>query len=235
MEDLEQPITSAPTAEPATKIEVGGQDNQHDTSSRTSNGRDNSQPDRTDATQMDEINAGKGSKEYGKFASSEELLKAYNNLQAEFTRKCQALNAKQSNSSQRPLDVLQGVKQAIDEFSTTHPLAQKYASIMTEQLLNDESPLTSERLTQVYTDVLEKHFASPQDMVKDEDFLSNYIFSDEELCDQIVSKYLSRVASGNKTPLMTKSSRSTASLRQVNAPRSVYEAGEIAKRIIHKQ
>ena len=235
MEDLEQPIASAPNCEPVTNIEVGGQDNQHDTSSYASSGRDNSQPDRTTDTQMDEINAGKGSKEYGKFASSEELLKAYNNLQAEFTRKCQALNAKTNDSSQRPSDVIKGIKQAVDDFSASHPLAQKYASHMTQILIDDDSPLTNERLTKAYVDILEKHFVSPADLIKDEEFLSNYIYSDQNICDQIVSKYLSKVASGDKTPLITKSSRSSASLRQINTPRSVYEAGEIAKRIIHKQ
>lgn len=237
MKDLEQPIVSAPNCESADEIKVGGQAYREETFS--TNDRLNSYDDnRANTSQIEKQidNANKGSKEYGKFACVEELLKAYNSLQAEFTRKCQALNAKDSNATApRPLEVLNGIKQAVEDYASTRPLAKKYATEITDLMLAEESPTSETSINKAYMAVLEKHFIEPENLVKDEEFLSNYIYSDNALCDQIVSKYLDKVTSRTTVPLVAKSSKSSVSLRHINIPRTVYEAGEMAKKIIHKK
>ncbi len=234
MENLEQPNVSCPLADDEQILNQGGESNRQVVTHSTNDSLGSTNLE--SASQNAKIDTSNGSKDYGKFASADELLKAYNSLQAEFTRKCQALNAHQSNtSSVEPLEMIQKIKQSVDEFSTSRPLAQKYAKEMMDKVISSESPLDPKSLNKAYTEVLESHFTEPENLVRDENFLSNYIFSDTALCDQIVTKYLTKLADKKTVPLVAKSSKSSVTLRQITNPQTINEAGEMARKIITKK
>ena len=234
MDNLEQPTVSCPLASDEQINNMGG-DGYRKVDTIATNDTLDSTLDKP-ASQKAKLDTNNGSKDYGKFASADELLKAYNSLQAEFTRKCQALNAKDSNtSSVEPLEFLQKIRQSVDEFSTSRPLAQKYAKEMLDKVISSESPQDPTSLSKAYIEVLESHFTEPENLVQDENFLSNYIYSDNALCDKIVTKYLTKLADKKTVPLVAKSSRSSVSLRQITNPQTINEAGEMARKIITKK
>lgn len=168
----------------------------------------------------------------GKFKDSENLAKAYESLQKEFTKKCQALA-----SSQRELDSLKSGKQDSETlFLTQNPKAAKYITVLldmvnSDKLLQDsESPLKS-----AWDKYRQDNYIEKEDLVKDTEFLDKYVLSNEDIKQKILKEYFENLNLGAVPPMITKQTGSKSILAKRNAPASFVEAGMIAKSIFEKQ
>lgn len=166
----------------------------------------------------------------GKFQNPEKLLDAYNELQSEFTRKCQKLSEVEkqlqgvvrdeesgtlSNTDQQEFAWNKNLK----EFLQTHKFANDFAEEITKELVGDENLKNAEDgLEKAYYRVLDKNYVLPKDLVNDQNFLDNHIYNNEEIKEKIIKEY---VASLQKT-------QSPITVSTAGYDRNVVGAGKIS-------
>ena len=150
-----------------------------------------------------------GSNTYlGKFNSVQDLMDAYNSLQAEFTRKCQRLKLmeekidnnkiKSDAQNEEPVYLKQDYQQELSNFLNSFPLAKKYAKEISLEVANNNI-----NLEQAYNNVLAKQYKEPEELVNDKDFIENYVLSNENIKKELIKKYLKDVKESNAPTLIT--------------------------------
>ena len=120
-----------------------------------------------------------GSKEnFGKFKDAESLLKAYANLESEFTKKSQRLAVLETEKNL--LEQKQNKQADIDrKFEALKP----FSSALKESLINDENAVLENEALKI----ISKNCKTAQDYVSDEEFLNNYIYSNKTIKEKAVS------------------------------------------------
>ncbi len=166
---------------------------------------------------------------FGKFKDAESLLKAYTNLEAEFTKKSQKLKSLESEK-QNYIDQLSKQKeldQKVDDFVTKFEIAKPFSSALKESLvINPELNLGEEVIKH-----LSNNYKSAQDYAGDEEFLNNYIYSNPAIKEKIVKEYLNKLT--QNSPIKVESGK--ISLTPPKLPTNFKEAREIAKSIIKQK
>ena len=127
----------------------------------------------------EQITSKEGSEKLGKFKDVESLMKAYNSLQSEFTKKSQRLSELEGEI--KPLakseKINASVEDVINKYSACKPFKEKLKENLQEIDGDDYSKLAEENLLKL----LAENFKSPDELVKDKEFLSNYIFNDNSI------------------------------------------------------
>lgn len=179
----------------------------------------------------EEITQSAGSENLGKFKDAESLLKAYNSLQAEFTKKSQRLS--ELESEMKPLARLDMINTTIDEifqeYSITKPLKEK----LRDNLVNIDGEVSKQLAEQTLLKLLADNYVTPQELVKDKEFLSNHIFNNNEIKDAIVKDYLEKLKSVPNIKVATNFNSSVIATPP-NKVKTIKEAGSIARSIIKK-
>ncbi len=172
-----------------------------------------------------------GSKEnFGKFKDAESLLKAYTNLEAEFTKKSQRLADLEAHNSQ---EVEKQNRQAeidkkVDEFVAKFDAVKPFSSALKETLTNTNDANLAEESVKL----LVKNYKRAEDFASDSEFLNNYIFSNTEIKDKIIKDYVSKIT--QSSPIKMESS-SNILLSKPSLPTTIAEAGKLAKSIIKQK
>ena len=146
----------------------------------------------------------------GKFNSVQDLENAYNSLQAEFTRKCQKLkmveeeieaskNINEGNAQESPLYLQQDYNEKLSAFLQSFPNAKKYAKEISLEVINNNI----QDFNQAYNNVLAKLYKEPEELVKDKDFINNYILNDDDVKKELIKKYLKDVKESNAPTLIS--------------------------------
>ena len=121
-----------------------------------------------------------GSKEnFGKFKDAESLLKAYNNLESEFTKKSQklAMLETEKNLIENERNRQAEIERKVDEFVTKFESVKPFSSALKESLTNNENlNLETEALK-----LMSSSYKQAADYAEDEEFLNNYIYSNNEI------------------------------------------------------
>lgn len=153
----------------------------------------------------------------GKFKDSEKLLDAYNELQSEFTRKCQRLSEAEkklqdislvSNTSEETETKVNEFawNKNISEFLQSHKNASLLVEEITNEIINDNTLRESEDgLEKAYARVIEKKYIPESELVRDENFLTNYIYSNEEIKNKIIQEYVASLQN-SKNPITVNNS-----------------------------
>ncbi len=168
---------------------------------------------------------------FGKFKDVDSLLKAYNNLEAEFTKKSQKLKMLESETNKineeksRQADI----ERQVEDFVTKFDIARPFSSALKESLLtNSEANLQDEAIR-----LISNNYKRAEDYASDSEFLNNYIYSNQEIKDKIVRDYLSKIT--QNSPIKVESSASTIPLTPAKMPTTIQEAGRLAKNIIKQK
>lgn len=137
----------------------------------------------------------------GKFKDAQALLGAYNELQSEFTRKCQKLSEVQKRLDEQKLDQnVDNGKEIKKEFAWDNKLESflqmhKNASGMVEDITNEmienNSEINDDAIEKAYLSVLEKNFQPHENLAKNEEFLNKYIYSNDVIKNKIINDYVS--------------------------------------------
>lgn len=172
-----------------------------------------------------------GSKMYGKFKDAESLLKAYNNLEAEFTKKSQRLSLLESENvkTQNDLNKKAENDKRVDEFVSKFNIAKPFTGALKESLASSEEVDLKEEALRL----ISKSYKSAEEYSRDDEFLNNYIFSNQEIKDKIVKDYLSKIT--QNSPIKVEGGSGTISLSPPNVPKTLNEAGRLAKSIIKQK
>ena len=178
------------------------------------------------------LNENLGSNEnLGKFKDAQSLLKAYNNLEAEFTKKSQRLSMLESENEKTQLELTKKaeIDKRIEEFVTKFEAIKPFSSALKETLSNHETASLEEEAVKL----LANSYKSANDYATDAEFLNNYIFNNQEIKDKIVKEYLNNVT--QNSPIKVGGSASSISLTPPKIPTTIQEAGRMAKSIIKQK
>ena len=146
----------------------------------------------------------------GKFKDAKKLLDAYNELQSEFTRKCQKLSdaekklqevscineEKQENTSNEF-----AWKDKIVEFLQSHKNASNLMDDIANELVTNESLSTSpDGLEKAYTRVIDQKYIPHDELASNQEFLEKYIYSNDQIKNKIIEDYVSTLKQ-NQNPI----------------------------------
>ena len=137
----------------------------------------------------------------GKFKDSNSLLGAYNELQSEFTRKCQKLSEvqKKLDDTVKNLQPAEANKDSndyawsnkLEGFLQSHKNANAFVEEITDEIIKDDNLKNSEdALDKAYMRVMEKKFVPQEDLSKDQEFLDKYIYSNDDIKNKIIKEYV---------------------------------------------
>ena len=142
----------------------------------------------------------------GKFKSVEDLYDAYNNLQSEFTRKCQKLAELEKDKTQK--DELSVETKLEDEFKVflaeNHEAAAFAEQIKNEVLQNEELKTSQKPFDKVWSKMIYEKFSLPNKAK--EPLVQNFVLNDEELKNLVIEKYVKELSQHKAPTLMTTSS-----------------------------
>ncbi len=134
---------------------------------------------------------------YGKFKDADALFNAYNNLEAEFTKKCQRIKELETGSTindeeqDKPQYMREGWQDKVTAFMSENPDAREYVSEMAKVITEDENIAKSQDcLNLAYTKVLKSAFKSPAELMEDQKFLDEFVYKNKDVRNKIVSDYL---------------------------------------------
>lgn len=182
------------------------------------NGIEATQGQNADAQNNNDINEQK----IGKFKNPQELLKAYGELEKEFTRKSQKL--RELENGKQPLKTDEEWKSAVDKFFNEIPSAKAFAKdIANEILKNPELKEDANCLNVALLRVLTDKFRTPEQLMDDGQFLNDYVFSSEKVRDAVIANYLDGVRRG--VPPYTLHSDGMQCVAPKVKPKTIEEAG----------
>ena len=181
--------------------------------------------------ELEQPNNEMGSKQFGKFKDAESLLKAYNNLEAEFTKKSQRLKTLESESEKTQFELTKKAEQEkmVDEFVSKFEIAKPFSSTLKESLATGENVDIKDETIRL----LSKSYKTAEQFAEDGEFLNNYIYSNQEIKDKIVKEYLSKLT--HNSPIKVESGGGAISLSPPKVPTTIQEAGKLAKSIIKQK
>lgn len=191
---------------------------------------DTAKTNRSNQESVSQINDN-GSINLGKFKDAESLLKAYNSLQTEFTKKSQRLseleNAKTDFTREEKID------EAINQLVQNHNIAQQFS----QQIKQAVKQIDASNYEQVVKDellkTLSQNYKSASDLISDEQFLQDYIYNNSSIRENIIRDYLTNLTNVTPTRVMSNISGSIP-ISPPNIPTTIQEAGNLAKNIIKK-
>ncbi len=174
----------------------------------------------------------------GKFQNEQELLKAYQNLEKEFTKKSQELSSlKKQNDAKNSLndELFFGEKWAsdVEKFLLENPKAKNHAVEISNLLIEDkELKNTKNPLQSAWQIWLTKNFKEQEDYLQDESFLEK-VCQNNQVKNRVISCYLSEINKRDNTPPILKNSLVGGNLKSRKTT-TLEEAKELAKKIFNK-
>lgn len=167
----------------------------------------------------------------GKFKDAESLLLAYNNLQAEFTRKCQKLSevskeleqSQQSAKEQEPIYKSENWQTVVNDFLAKNTEAQKYSSDIANEILNDQSlQMSPNALELAWARVMQKNYYEPDVLAQDQNFLNEKILNRDEIKTQVLEEYFKNIQKQKIPPVISGSGEVAVAVAK--APQNMAEA-----------
>lgn len=175
-----------------------------------------------------------GSPKLGKFKNVEELIKSYNNLQSEFTKKCQTLNdvLKQKgnvdNVENTPTHELDDWQQVVDNFLIKYPQAKSFSKEIANVISSDKDLMSKQNsLELAFCKVLENENIRLNSLLNDNEYIVKNLSNENK--EKIVKEYLSQI--NNNSPVLITSKGGNNVVATYKKPLSVNEAGELAKKL----
>ncbi len=177
-----------------------------------------------------------------KFNSVEELEKAYQNLEKEFTKKSQMLSALEkekndANSSEQqnglPFFEQKTWAQDVEKFLQENPKAKPYAKEISMMLMEDKDLQSAKNpLLSAWQKWLTKNYKDKNDYLSDDQFFDE-LCQNEKIKNKVITNYLSVLRNRDETPPISSFGFSGI---QRNSTKNVTleEAKELAKKLFNK-
>ena len=171
---------------------------------------------------LNSLEAPETSGSLGKFEDAESLLAAYNNLQAEFTKKCQKLSALEKENN-KIVYTEEDWNKRVASFLEKNPEAKKYSKEISEAILNNEDLKSKENALELaWSGIAMKNYVEPEKLAKDKTFLNSYIFNNEEIKKQVLESYLKELKTAPE--VISGSSGLSPSSKEEFTPKSLSDA-----------
>ena len=167
----------------------------------------------------------------GKFKSVQALMDAYDNLQAEFTKKCQLLSQIQKDKIEPIYDSIEEINKEtiedqLEQFLQENGEAKAYAEEIKEKFSAEEK---TSPLEVAWAKVLLNHIKE-QDKVNDP-IINQYVLSDENVKNKILENYINDL-SNNRPPLvMSSQTGERLSGLKPDSPKTLAEAKKLVDKM----
>ena len=160
---------------------------------------------------------------YGKFNSAEELLKAYSALESEFTKRSQKLKELEAGRAAEEKE------NEVGNFMKKYPIAERYKEELNEEIAKSAGAEGS--FEGALLNVLSRKVKTADEMARDEKVIKK-VLSDEDNKEYVINGYLDRIRQNNSYKSLPKGG--AIPVAPSYRPRSIKEAGEIAKKILER-
>lgn len=168
-----------------------------------------------------------------KFKTEQDLFKAYESLEKEFTKKCQQLKQLENQSIKSDNAIAPQYMQAdwqekVNNFFEQNPNAKNYVEQISECLSSDKVLASSQNsLEQAYNKVLAQNFKSAEQLINDKEFVNNYVLQNEEIKQIIINDYLAKICNDKQTPLIMNNG-GAYTIMPNSKPKTLQEANKLA-------
>lgn len=175
------------------------------------------------------VNNGEGS--LGKFKNANSLLKAYEDLEKEFTRKSQKLseleksiqtdNVEKSTPSYAKEDWQEKTKEFLEKNSEAKNFAEEISKVLFE---DKDLACLPNSLELAYAKVLASKYKSNEELINSSEFLENYVYNNENIKNNIIKTYLKEVYNNQTPPIVLNSKGSSVGFVAPSKPKNLKEA-----------
>ena len=172
----------------------------------------------------------------GKFKDTESLLTAYNNLQAEFTRKCQKLKEIEKERENQSLEIenqslfeKEDWQKEVVSFLNKNIEAKPYSKEISEILMNDkELAKQPNALDIAWAKVVQKTYKKPDEVLTSE-YIDQYLSNNEEVKNKLLLEALKSVKT-TSAPKVMGSNSGSISMPKTVMPTTLKEAKNIVSK-----
>ena len=167
-----------------------------------------------------------------KFRTTGELVKAYENLEKEYTRKCQKLSSleKELDNAKAPNEKQENVLAEIKEFYNENPNARNFHDKLISKSFEKEN-VTKESLLKDYLDILSEAYSEEKEKNTSSELIYNKVINDDNLKNKIIGDYIEKVSSNRTVPLL-KAGDGGYVVSPISSPKTLIEAGNLARQIL---
>lgn len=180
--------------------------------------------------------------QYGKFKDAESLLTAYNNLQAEFTRKCQKLSElekqeqevpKLQEENKMPIFESEDWQTKVTTFLEQNKDAKKYANEISNYIINNpELQNDKNALDLAWAKVVSQKYKSPESIVSDDKFVDDFVISNEQIKQKIISQYIQDLEKNKLPPFVTQKQGGNVTFQTEKKATTLDEAKKLVEAIL---
>lgn len=155
---------------------------------------------------------------YGKFKNADSLYEGYQQLEKEFTKKCQVLKELENRAENN--------QQIFEKMLEINPELSCFADEL-------KGVTSVEDFGVKLAKTLVGKINEPCNIINDEEFLKNYVYSNEKIINKIVCDYLDSLVSIKVPRTISKGGNSYVS--PTYKPRTLDEAGKMAKKFMENR
>ena len=139
----------------------------------------------------------------GKFKSVEALYDAYNNLEKEFTKKCQRLSEIEKDKIRDEEKINEDVENKLNLFLSTNGEATPFKETLLNKVLESDSLKTmDDPFSFVWAEMVFDNLKNPKEK---DSIASNYVLNNDKIKNAIIQNYVNQLAE-NKSPIKISSS-----------------------------
>ena len=173
----------------------------------------------------------------GKFKDAQSLLFAYNNLQAEFTKKCQRLSElEKQNSKETAVFEVEDWQNQVSNFVNSHKDAKRFAKEISQEILSNPSLQTNKDALEIaWAKVISQNYKNPAEVVNDDKFIDDYVLSNEQIKQKIISNYIKDLENKKLPPFVSASQGGTIAFSSTKKANTLSEAKQLVEEIFNKK
>ena len=199
---MDKDFREQPLEEPANALNVANEE-----SAVSENGSlEQRQEESSENLNSQSDNFEKESQTFGKFKNAEALLEAYNNLQSEFTKKCQRLSELEKDKTEKATQEQNTeslLENNLNQFLSKNAEAKDYAEEL-KQKISIQGDYSENAFQNVWAGIVLDHIKSKacvQDKIVDK-----YVLSDENVKNIVIQNYLNSLKE-NSSPIVISSKK----------------------------
>lgn len=168
---------------------------------------------------------------FGRFNSADELVKAYTNLEREFTKRSQRLKTleKEYEEEKTQPKVLEYTREnwqdRVGKFIEDYPEAEPFKAQISSEILNGNLAENPNCLELALSKVLLKNYKSPKMLLDSDEFIENYVLNNKKVKDKIIKNYLENIESVRTVRTIGAGGQPITS--PSNRPKTISEAGRL--------
>lgn len=169
----------------------------------------------------------------GKFRNAEALLEAYNNLQSDYTKKCQMLAKIQKEDKENasaPQNNSFNWAENAKTFFENNSRAKKYEDKLAHIIVEDKDIAQSaDPLNNAWNKFVNSKFLDEEELISNEDFLQKYIYNNSAIKNKIVQDYFNSLNFSKSPTLISSQKGSESVLSPITKPKTIKEARKIVE------